>query len=873
MLNSFLEFIDPDVKRDWASFYPKNDKAIAKFMCHSKSFPWYKNPIDHLVNVKDIRHFIPEKYRKLKFGELLEIAPYKLKKHLLANKSFIIKAYDREQKYDEVIKLLDNCPHGVTSVCKKHMSFELWGGSRLPQKESFIDSLSLIDRAHYLLGARPHRLITSIFEEESKRGERTLQDVTSVKHASSVDYDDLDMFFLELYPYCSEIQSEEKRIKGLLHEEDIEEQFQKEIIENERRIIFYKDYLENQNHHKDSAIDQKEYCILHKNGLDQFISTKIKEEVDAIANKWKHGYEWYVKANTDTNNGEKLKDGNFLFGCFKHKSLIKEKDETIKRYHELLSLYPDGIEEYKKAANNATNKPSNATPSYEEIVKLGDVKLKEYQTNAQMIKFLKTCLSSQADLSKYCREKREQFLPTWGYYKYNIPIESVTYDGKETKENFVVWQMFYQGFCQDTTLDYTNNQSYSNNANKLSDFKGRTRTFVNAFYDKIMALMKDLKNKYGEEFVVLFGTSGINNYIPFNAFHFKYLMELLTNNGIEFKQITDEPIAETRNVKYAIIELITDNAHLKDVCTHVLDIQVKNSEAKEISSSRNIIYISLYKGLDSDEMKTIIKSTNEKIAKQKAEEEKKRKEEEIKRREEEAKRLKEELERKAKEEQKQREYNDSLAHLTSSVSLWDCLPNGIRYTFLYNYYPTTCPFEADEEEWNVRNLIWAFKNNPNKKVNRCSHAQALMKVTPNVARVLQYYFGNNLRKLVFVPITASTRENNELRYEKFSTMICESTGMTNGYPYIHIVKDAVPKHLGGDGNPTLQFDESSFKGKFVLLFDDVATTGSSIYKYKILIEQLGAKVIGAFTIGRTKHERGTTPPNISNGLIQRLTIL
>ena len=70
-----------------------------------------------------------------------------------------------------------------------------------------------------------------------------------------------------------------------------------------------------------------------------------------------------------------------------------------------------------------------------------------------------------------------------------------------------------------------------------------------------------------------------------------------------------------------------------------------------------------------------------------------------------------------------------------------------------------------------------------------------------------------------------------------------------------------------------QFDENSFKGKFVLLFDDVSTTGASIYNYKMRIEKLGAKVIGACTIGRTKHERGTTPPNISNGLIQSLTIL
>lgn len=870
MLDSILEFLDPDVKRDWAAFYPKNDRAIVKFICHSNSFPWYKNPIDHLANVKDARQLIPKKYYKLKFGELLEIAPYKLKKHLLANKSFIIQAYDREQKYDEVIKLLDSCPHGVTSVCKKHMSFELWGGSRLPKKESFIDSLDPIERFHYLTGVRPIKDVISIFEDHSKRGERTPQDVTSAKHASSVDYDELDMFFLELYPYCSEIQSEEERIKDLLHKEDIEEQFKKEIKENERRIIFYKEFLEKQNHHKDSAIDQKDYCILHKSDLDRFISTKIKEEVDAISNQLKYGYEWYVKANTDADHGEKLKGDDFLFDCFKHKLFIKKKDETIIRYQELLSLYPDGIEEYKKAVTHGTDNP----PSYEEIVQLGDKKLKEYQANAQRIKYHKAWLSSQADLSKYCGDKREQLLPTWGYYRYNIPLDSVTYDGKEAKQSIAVRQMFYKIYCYDRTLNYSNLQYVIGNTNKLKEFKDRSRYFKDFFYDGLFLFLKDLQKQYGNDLVVLFGTSGIEDYVSFNVYHFAYLIKLLTANGIEYKQITNEPLSENRNVKYAIIEFITDNNHLKDVCTNVLGLNQQNSnKAQEQTLSHNIIYISLYKEYDSNEMQAFIKTTNDKIAKQKAEEERKRKEEEEKRIREEEEKLKKEQQRKAKEEQEQREYNNSLNHLSSSVSTWDCLPSGIRYTFLYNYYPTTCPFEADEEEWNVRNLIWAFKNNPNKKVYRCSHTQALIKVTLNVTRVLQYYFGNYLTKLVFVPITASTKENNELRYEKFSSMICESTGMINGYPYIHVVKDAVPKHLGGDGNPTLQFDENSFKGKFVLLFDDVSTTGASIYSYKMRIEKLGAKVIGACTIGRTKHERGTTPPNISNGLIQSLTIL
>ena len=79
--------------------------------------------------------------------------------------------------------------------------------------------------------------------------------------------------------------------------------------------------------------------------------------------------------------------------------------------------------------------------------------------------------------------------------------------------------------------------------------------------------------------------------------------------------------------------------------------------------------------------------------------------------------------------------------------------------------------------------------------------------------------------------------------------------MKNGYGYIEIIKDATPKHLGGTGVPTLQFDENYFKGKKILLFDDIITKGNSMLRFKQKLESLGATIIAGISIGKTKHER------------------
>jgi orotate phosphoribosyltransferase len=78
--------------------------------------------------------------------------------------------------------------------------------------------------------------------------------------------------------------------------------------------------------------------------------------------------------------------------------------------------------------------------------------------------------------------------------------------------------------------------------------------------------------------------------------------------------------------------------------------------------------------------------------------------------------------------------------------------------------------------------------------------------------------------------------------------------MWNGYGYISIESGAAAKHLGGDGHTQLSFDRSFFKGKRVVLCDDIKTSGKSLQRMRQQLESLGATVVCALTIGVTVHE-------------------
>ena len=161
---------------------------------------------------------------------------------------------------------------------------------------------------------------------------------------------------------------------------------------------------------------------------------------------------------------------------------------------------------------------------------------------------------------------------------------------------------------------------------------------------------------------------------------------------------------------------------------------------------------------------------------------------------------------------------------------------------------------------NDRRTIWNFKNDPGRNISSLQHEEALNNVIPQIIQRLNDTFGEEyVQFLTLVCLPASTRAKNVARYEEFAKRLCDETGMENGYEHTHVVKDGMSKndpenHTGRSIQPIIEFDKDFFRGKNVLLFDDVVTKGGTMLRYKDILKDKGATVIGGICLGKTKHE-------------------
>ena len=207
--------------------------------------------------------------------------------------------------------------------------------------------------------------------------------------------------------------------------------------------------------------------------------------------------------------------------------------------------------------------------------------------------------------------------------------------------------------------------------------------------------------------------------------------------------------------------------------------------------------------------------------------------------------------------EKQRAEEQAKQKLLNSTKGWNLLAGSLHYTYLLRYYPTTCGFEATMSEWADRWTVWNFKNTPGR-TSSSDHQKALNTVIPQIKSKLINTFGcEALKYLTLVCIPGSSSEKTRARYEEFSNRLCSETGMANSYGKIRVVSSSSEKKKGGEGitASNVSLDSSYFNGRYVLLFDDVITKGESMLRFKKMMEEYGATVVGGFSIGKTSHSR------------------
>lgn len=164
--------------------------------------------------------------------------------------------------------------------------------------------------------------------------------------------------------------------------------------------------------------------------------------------------------------------------------------------------------------------------------------------------------------------------------------------------------------------------------------------------------------------------------------------------------------------------------------------------------------------------------------------------------------------------------------------------------FLYSYKPMRVT-DVTKRDWDVRRLVWAFKEG--------RYSEFCAKV---VAKRLIDTYGEKVSRYVFACIPASSESRNEARYKRFACMVCQLTGCMNAYDAIKVSGQRLAIHEYKNAKrvantQVIDFDKRFFLGREVIVFDDIFTRGKSYERFASTINRLGASVVGGIFLGKT----------------------
>lgn len=165
---------------------------------------------------------------------------------------------------------------------------------------------------------------------------------------------------------------------------------------------------------------------------------------------------------------------------------------------------------------------------------------------------------------------------------------------------------------------------------------------------------------------------------------------------------------------------------------------------------------------------------------------------------------------------------------------------------LFDYIPKRYLRRASFEQQDISRMIIGFKDGRNVYTRWAAH---------EVCRALRL---TDLTDTVLVCIPASTKCSHVRRWKRFSQLVCRQAGMLNGFDRIEISGSRKRAHVTGDYELCtnikhyVHIDANFFRGKKVLVIDDIFTTGQSSRAFIGAMQAVGADVRMALFLAKTK---------------------
>ena len=173
------------------------------------------------------------------------------------------------------------------------------------------------------------------------------------------------------------------------------------------------------------------------------------------------------------------------------------------------------------------------------------------------------------------------------------------------------------------------------------------------------------------------------------------------------------------------------------------------------------------------------------------------------------------------------------------------------------YIPKAYRELATEEERSFSEWVINFKDG--QKAQLKEGAQMV------ISKLRQWY-GDKARELVCVPVPCSSMAQYRFRFSYFCVVVANTLGQANPMQHVTILGKRSAAHrnpahtIVKDDNYEVQVDGEFFKGKKVVIVDDIISSGRTADDFAKILEDAGAEVKGGIFFAKTKISFGDPQP-------------
>jgi len=187
---------------------------------------------------------------------------------------------------------------------------------------------------------------------------------------------------------------------------------------------------------------------------------------------------------------------------------------------------------------------------------------------------------------------------------------------------------------------------------------------------------------------------------------------------------------------------------------------------------------------------------------------------------------------------------------------WKAIPQRPFFLFpAWIYYPKSSQVRVDLTDIQIREKIWRFKDGIDS-LSKADDIQLLDEILERIKNIISHTFNDHDEsRLTFACVPSSSSSDYLKRYSYFSQRVCDNSEMTNSINEITYISEGTPKHLGGTGLPNIRINPNFFKDKFVIVFDDIYTTGKTMSAFCNKLSECGAIVVGGIVLGITQRDK------------------